>query len=61
MKEIKQCIQTNLFNSQEAIYNYYSVDYVYKNTQRFLIYTLTQLWIKTPQNSFIAKTEGIDV
>ena len=59
MEEIKQCIQTNLFNSQEAIY--YSVDYVYKNTQRFLIYTLTQLWIKTPQNSFITKTEGIDV
>ena len=56
---MKQCIQTNLFNSQEAIY--YSVDYVYKNTQRFLIYSLTQLWIKTPQNSFIAKTEGIDV
>ena len=59
MKEIKQCIQTNLFNSQEAIY--YSVDYVHKNTQRFLIYTLTQLWIKTRQNSFVAKTEGIDV
>ena len=59
MKEIKQCIQTNLFNSQEAIY--YSVDYVHKNTQRFLICTLTQLWIKTLQNSFVAKTEGIDV
>ena len=59
MKEIKQCIQTNLFNSQEDIY--YSVDYVHKNTQRFLIYTLTQLWIKTRQNSFVAKTEGIDV
>ena len=59
MKEIKQCIQTNLFNSQEAIY--YSVDYVHKNTQRFLIHTLTQLWIKTWQNSFVAETEGIDV
>ena len=59
MKEIKQCIQTNLFNSQEGIY--YSVDYVHKNTQRFLIYTLTQLWIKTWQNSFVAETEGIDV
>ena len=41
LKEIKQCIQTNLFNSQEAIY--YSLDYVHKNTHRFLICTLSQL------------------
>lgn len=59
MKEIIQCIQTNLLNSQEAIC--YSVDYVHKNIQRSLIYTLAQLWIKTQQNSFVAKTEGIDV
>ena len=58
MKEIKQCIQTNLFNLQEAIYY---VDYVHKNTQRFLIYTLTQLWIKTRQYSFVATSEGTDV